>query len=88
MDEKMRFIAGVLEGEETMTALCEEFGISRGIFENRDGDGELYFGALHLGTIDAVSLKLKRPEQSSTERQGGPPSSRSSRKKVSPIFPV
>lgn len=29
MDEKLRFIAEVLRGEESMTALCKQFGISR-----------------------------------------------------------
>ena len=29
MDERLRFIALWLEGEETMTELCEPFGISR-----------------------------------------------------------
>ncbi len=29
MDERMRFISAVLAGEENMSALCEEFGVSR-----------------------------------------------------------
>jgi putative transposase len=29
MDERLKFIAAVMEGDETMTALCERFGISR-----------------------------------------------------------
>ena len=29
MDEKFRFVAEVLRGEEPMTALCERYGISR-----------------------------------------------------------
>jgi putative transposase len=29
MDARMKFIAAVLADEDTMTALCEKFGISR-----------------------------------------------------------
>ena len=41
------FIAGPLSGE--VIGLCE----------NDDGDAEAYFGPIHLGTIDAVALKLE-----------------------------
>jgi transposase InsO family protein len=44
-----------------------------GIRENQQGDGELYFGPVLLGVIDAVTLKLR----SSAQRRGGPPASRS-----------
>jgi putative transposase len=33
-----------------------------GILENQDGDGEAYFGPVHLGTVDAVTGKLRRPQ--------------------------
>lgn len=42
------FIAGPLVGE--VIGLCE----------NDDGNAEAYFGPIHLGTIDAVTLKLQR----------------------------
>lgn len=51
-----------------------------GLFENQHGDQEVYFGPVHLGTIDAVSLTLRRPALVSKGRRGGKPSSRSSRK--------
>lgn len=57
-------------------ALCGEVV---GLCENPDGDQEVYFGPLHLGTIDVVSLTLRRPAPVSTVRRGGKPSSRSSR---------
>jgi transposase InsO family protein len=43
-------------------ALCGEV---IGLFENHQGDGEVYFGPVPLGTIDAVALRLRRPEQTS-----------------------
>lgn len=58
-------------------ALCGEVV---GLCENQDGDQEVYFGPLHLGTIDVVALTLRRPAQVSTVRRGGKPSSRSSQK--------
>jgi putative transposase len=42
------FIAGPLIGEVI------------GLHENDNGDAEAYFGPMHLGTIDAVTFKLKR----------------------------
>jgi len=60
-------------------ALCGEV---IGLCENQFGDTEVYFGPLHLGTIDAVALRLRRPVSFSTERRGGLlPSSRSSHTK-------
>lgn len=66
-------------------ALCGEV---IGLWENQSGDAEAYFGPVHLGTVDAVALRLRRPQQVSTERRGGRPSSRSSRKKLSTMLPV
>lgn len=40
-------------------ALCGEV---IGIWENPIGDGEAYFGPVHLGTIDTVTGKLQRPQ--------------------------
>ncbi|MER8485858.1 helix-turn-helix domain-containing protein, partial [Mesorhizobium sp. M1322] len=31
MDERLRFVVGFLAGDETMTQLCAEFGVSRKI---------------------------------------------------------
>lgn len=59
-----------------------------GLSENQFGDQELYFGPLHLGTLDVLKLHLRRPVPASTDRRGGRPSSRSSRQKVSPMLPV
>lgn len=58
-------------------ALCGEV---IGLGENHDGDQEVYFGPVHLGTIDVVACSLRRPQSPSTVRRGGKPSSRSSRK--------
>jgi putative transposase len=58
-------------------ALCGEVV---GLIENEDGDQEVYFGPLHLGTIDVVELTLRRSMPTSTVRRGGKPSSRSSQK--------
>ncbi len=66
-------------------ALCGEV---IGLLENQIGDHEVYFGPLHLGTLDAVALTMKRPVYNPRVRRGGRPSSRSSRKKVSPMLPV
>jgi putative transposase len=43
-------------------ALCGEV---IGLCENSQGDGEVFFGPLPLGVIDAVSLRLRRSEPSS-----------------------
>ena len=64
-----------------------------GVVETDEGDAEVYFGAMMLGLIDGVSLKLRRlqPTQSSTMGRGGQPSSRSSHPtpaNVLPIMPV
>lgn len=64
-----------------------------GIVETDEGDAEVYFGPLMLGLIDAVSLKLRRPQpaRSSMVRRGGQPSSPSSHQNsenVLPIMPV
>src|SRR5262249_46402962 len=40
-------------------ALCGEV---IGLFENYNGDAQAYFGPVALGTIDAIALKLLRPE--------------------------
>jgi putative transposase len=58
-------------------ALCGEV---IGLSENQDGDQEVYFGPLHLGTIDVVALTLRRPAPVPKLRRGGRPSSRSSQK--------
>jgi putative transposase len=59
-----------------------------GLCENPHGDQEIYFGPLHLGTLDEVELRLRRPKPASQDRRGGRPSSHSSRQKVSPMSPV
>lgn len=60
-----------------------------GLMETEDGDAEVYFGPLALGTIDGVTLKLRR-QYSTVGREGQPPScsSPSKSEKVLPMLPV
>ena len=44
-----------------------------GIRENYDGDGELYFGPLPLGRIDALTLRLLRTQRATGNGEEGSP---------------
>mgnify|MGYP002350649067 FL=1 len=53
MDEKMKFVARLLEGE-TMTALCAEFGISR-------KTGYKIFDRYQNRGLEALTERSRRP---------------------------
>src|SRR6476660_10406268 len=53
MDERRRFVARVLEGEE-MTAMCREFGISR-------KTGYKIFGRYKEHGLEALTDRSRRP---------------------------
>ena len=53
MDEKMKFVARLLEGE-TMTALCAEFGISR-------KTGYKIFDRYQNSGLEALTERSRRP---------------------------
>ncbi len=64
-----------------------------GVLETEDGNAEVYFGPVRLGSIDGVTLKLlcANRTQHSPERRGGQPPSLSSQQnyeKVLPMLPV
>ncbi len=76
---------GEIKWENELIFVSEPLiGQTVGIRETENGDGELWFGPVLLGIIDALALKLVK---SSPQGRGGRPSSRSSHKKVLPILP-
>ncbi|MGO9605753.1 MAG: hypothetical protein ACLQAT_20595, partial [Candidatus Binataceae bacterium] len=64
-----------------------------GVLETEDGNAEVYFGPVRLGSIDGVTLKLlcaNRTQHSPARRGGQPPalSSQQNYEKVLPMLPV
>ncbi len=70
------FIAGPLIGEVI------------GLIENSDGDAEVYFGPVHLGTINGAMFSFTpSPGRGSRVRRGGQPPSHSSPSKPEKVLP-
>ena len=58
MDERLRFVARLLEGE-TMVALCEEFGISRKTgHKNTNGPGRLGCRASPIAADGPIATRI------------------------------